>query len=77
MASLNTGTSAVTSLRNTWMYCMQKAGVSGTLGGGPAPWGEPSQKALGAEDGGAQCGWEAVTVGGSLLSRNLSDLVDV
>ena len=47
------------------MYCMQKAGVSGTLGGAPAPSGEQGQKALGAENSGAQCRWEARSLWGA------------
>lgn len=78
LASLNTGTSAVTSLRNTWMYCMQGVGVSGTLDGAPAPWGEQGQRALGSPEWwGSMRGGRHGHCGGSLLSRSLSGLFDV
>lgn len=64
LASLNTGTSAVTSLRNTWMYCMRGVGVSGTLGGAPAPWGSRDRGPWAPRNGGAPCG-----VGGRVTVR--------
>lgn len=54
LASLNTGTSAVTSLRNTWMYCMQSGGQRDP-GWSPAPWGNRDRGPWGPQNDGAPC----------------------